>query len=114
MLSIMLKKRRIVIGIICAVVLGLVILLPKGLVFLASMKSSINSETEFFYIKEPLTLAELANRLEKEGFISNKTAFISVGEYKGIAPNEIGAAGFASTGLFIKVSKLLSDACASR
>ena len=53
MLSIMLKKRRLVIGIIIAVVLGLVILLPKGLVFLASMKSSINSETEFFYIKEP-------------------------------------------------------------
>ena len=89
MLSIMLKKRRIVIGIICVVVLGLVILLPKGLVFLASMKSSINTGSEFFYIKEPMSLIELANRLEKEGFISNKTAFISVGEYKGIAPNEI-------------------------
>jgi UPF0755 protein len=89
MLSIMLKKRRLVIGIICAVVLGLVILLPKGLVYLASTKSSINTESKFFYIKERLSLVELANRLEKEGFISDKKAFITVGEYKGIAPNEI-------------------------
>ena len=89
MLSIMLKKRRIVIGIICVVVLGLVILLPKGLVYLASTKSSINTESKFFYVKQHMSLAELATKLEKEGIISDKKAFISVGEYKGIAPNEI-------------------------
>ena len=89
MLSIMFKKRKLVILFLCTIGIAVVILLPKGIIFLSSIKSSINKETRFFYIKESSSLQRLADRLVKEGFIADRAAFISVGEYKGLTTKEI-------------------------
>lgn len=89
MLSIMFKKRKLVILLLCTIGIAVVILLPKGIIFLSSIKTSINKETRFFYIKESSSLQRLADRLVKEGFIADRAAFISVGEYKGLTTKEI-------------------------
>lgn len=89
MLSAMFKKRRVIIFAICAILLGLIIVLPKGLIYLAGLKSSVNVQTNNFYIKKPITLEELADLLKKDGVIDDVPAFLSIGKYKGLGKKNI-------------------------
>ena len=89
MLSVMSSKRKLVVFALLALVAGLVILYPYLLVYLSGNKTSINSKSKVFYVKEKTNLIRLAKELKDKGIINDQAAFISVGNYKGMGTSEI-------------------------
>lgn len=84
-------SKRVVI-IISAVVIAAVVgflMLPKLLLFMKSRKESVNTGVVEFYVSKRLTLNELATELSSKNIIDDTEAFIEIGEYKGLTPENI-------------------------
>jgi len=82
------KRNKIVAIIIIALVL-ISIITPKIILFFSGDKISCNKKPIEFFILSPMKLESLANLLVKKGIIDDKSAFISVGEYKNISQKNI-------------------------
>ncbi|RCL75913.1 MAG: endolytic transglycosylase MltG [Flavobacteriales bacterium] len=87
------KKKKIIIGISIMLIASLVLLIPeiysKVNLYFASQESTINKEEKSFYIQKRTNLNDLATQLKKENIIDDETAFIQIGEYKGMDENKI-------------------------
>ncbi len=77
-------------------IIGIVVILATAFFFRSkislyfqSQKTSINSETQNFYIGESLDLSALAQLLQDQKLIDNIEAFVKVGEYKKLNMNNI-------------------------
>ena len=79
MLSVMFKKRNLIIGGIILFIFVIIAVLPTAWIYLYGAKSTTNKDLRFFCIKEPISLSNLATQLEEQGLIDNTAAFISVG-----------------------------------
>ena len=95
MLSIMFKKRNLIIGGIILFIFVLIAVLPTASIYLSGARSTTNKDLRFFYIKEPISLSNLATQLEEQGLIDNTAAFISVGSYKGLDSASIAQGKYA-------------------
>ena len=75
------KGKLIIVGGILAIV-GLIVVGPKALLYLAGSHKSLNTEEQAFYISGSMDLNELADELVNEKIIDDVKSFVSVGEYK--------------------------------
>ncbi|MFM6934333.1 MAG: endolytic transglycosylase MltG [Flavobacteriales bacterium] len=75
------KGKLIIVGGVLALI-GLVVIGPKALVYLAGSHQTINTQDQNFYITGSLELSELADKLVTEKVIDDVESFVSVGEYK--------------------------------
>ena len=82
------KGKLIIVGGIFAVV-GLIIVAPKAMVYLAGSHKSLNSESQAFYLSGSMDLNTLAGALVQEKIIDDVKSFVSVGEYKGLTSKSI-------------------------
>jgi UPF0755 protein len=82
------KRNLIIAGIVLSLVI-IAVAAPKIMLFLAGNAKSVNDNPTEFFITDPTTLDELANRLKNEGIIDDTKGFISVGEYKGLTKDKI-------------------------
>ena len=83
------SKKVILTIIVCIVVVGGILILPKVSLFLASRKGSVNKEAKEFYIRSITSLERLTEDLAYQGIIDDSDAFFSVGEYKGLNEDNI-------------------------
>ena len=83
----MFKKGLIVVAILGAI--GIALAWPKISLYLASIKHSSNSKTVEFYFDASVGLDGLANQLSEEKIISDKSALLKVGEYKGLNADKL-------------------------
>ena len=91
----MFKKRNLIIGGIILFIFMLIAVLPAAWIYLSGTKSTSNKDLQFFYIKSPISLSNLAAQLEEQGLIDNTAAFISVGSYKGLDSTSIAQGKYA-------------------
>jgi len=91
----MFKKRNLIIGGIILFIFVLIAVLPTAWIYLSGAKSTSNKDLQFFYIKSPISLSNLADQLEEQGLIDNTAAFISVGSYKGLDSTSIAQGKYA-------------------
>lgn len=82
------KGKLIIVGGILAIV-GLIVVGPKALIYLAGSHKSINTQEQAFYISGDTDLKELANQLVEEKIIDDVKSFVSVGEYKELTDKTI-------------------------
>ena len=82
------KGKLIIVGGILAIV-GLIVVGPKALLYLAGSHKSLNTEEQAFYISGSMDLNELADELVQEKIIDDVKSFVSVGEYKELTSNKI-------------------------
>ena len=82
------KGKLIIVGGILAIV-GLIVVGPKALLYLAGSHKCINTQEQAFYISGDTDLKELANQLVEEKIIDDIKSFISVGEYKELTDKTI-------------------------
>jgi UPF0755 protein len=82
------KGKLIIVGGILAIV-GLIVVGPKALLYLAGSHKSTNTQSQAFYISGSVDLTELANQLMDEKIIDNVKSFVSVGEYKELTNKSI-------------------------
>jgi UPF0755 protein len=82
------KGKLTIVGGVLAIV-GLIVVGPKALLYLAGSHKSTNTQTQAFYISDSVNLTELANQLMDEKIIDNVKSFISVGEYKELTNKSI-------------------------
>jgi UPF0755 protein len=82
------KGKLIIVGGILAIV-GLIVVGPKALLYLAGSHKSINTQEQAFYISGDTDLKELANQLVEEKIIDDVKSFVSVGEYKELTDKTI-------------------------
>ena len=75
------KGKLIIVGGIFMVV-GLIVVGPKAMLFLAGSHKSLNAQEQAFYISGSKDLNQLADQLVQEKIIDDVKSFISVGEYK--------------------------------
>lgn len=84
------SKRGLIISIAASILLILfLIALPKLLVFWSGMSTTNNNENVEFLIRERVSAEQLADQLEKEGLITNKSDFLKVTSYKNLTKNRI-------------------------
>jgi UPF0755 protein len=82
------KGKLIIVGGILAIV-GLIVVGPKALLYLAGSHKSINTQEQAFYVSGNTDLKELANQLVEEKIIDDVKSFVSVGEYKELTDKTI-------------------------
>ena len=82
------KRTLIIVGIV-AVLVGIAVATPKIMLFIAGNKSVLNTEERTFFIREKISLKDLATQLKQQKIIEDTKAFISVGDYKGLNENKI-------------------------
>jgi UPF0755 protein len=82
------KGKLIIVGGVLAIV-GLIVVGPKALLYLAGSHKSINTQEQAFYISGDTDLKELADELVQEKIIDDVKSFISVGEYKELTDKTI-------------------------
>jgi UPF0755 protein len=82
------KGKLIIVGGILAIV-GLIVVGPKALLYLAGSHKSLNTQEQAFYISGSMDLNELADELVKEKIIDDIKSFVSVGEYKELTSQTI-------------------------
>ncbi len=82
------KRLIIIIGIIAALV-AIAVGTPKIMLYLAGNKTTINTSAQVFFIKDNLSLKELAKSLKDDGIIKDVKGFISVGDFKGLNESNI-------------------------
>jgi len=82
------KGKLIIVGGVLAIV-GLIVVGPKALLYLAGSHKSINTQEQAFYISGDTDLKELANQLVEEKIIDDIKSFVSVGEYKELTDKTI-------------------------
>ena len=78
------KSRIIGIAVVVVLLIGGLIAIPKIGLYLSSRKESVNKERVSFYIKQKITIEQLANSLKEDGIIHDVDAFIDVAEFKGL------------------------------
>ena len=84
------SKRGLIISIAASILLILfLIALPKLLVFWSGMSTTTNNENVEFLIRERLSAEQLADQLEKEGLITNKSDLLKVASFKNLTKNRI-------------------------
>lgn len=83
----MFKKVAIIGGIL--LVVGGIVAYPKISLYLASRGTSKNTSTVDFFVKEKMTLEQLADALVSSNILSEKDAFLKVGEYKELNESNI-------------------------
>lgn len=82
------KRTIIIVGIIAALV-AIAVATPKIMLYLAGNKTTTNKSAQVFFIKDTLSLKELAKSLKDEGIIKDVKGFISVGDFKGMNESNI-------------------------
>ncbi len=82
------KGKLIIVGGILAVV-GLIVVAPKAMIYLAGSHKSLNSESQAFYLEGSMDLNQLAAELVQEKIIDDVKSFVSVGEYKNLTSKTI-------------------------
>lgn len=82
------KGKLIIVGGILTLV-GLFIIAPKAMIYLAGSHKSLNSSTQAFYISRSIDLNQLAEQLVKDNIIDDVESFISVGHYKSLTNKNI-------------------------
>jgi UPF0755 protein len=83
------RRIKIIVGILIVIIVSLVLLIPKINLYFASQVVTINKTEKPFFIKEKISLKELASQLKKEKIIDDEEAFIEIGIYKGLDKNKI-------------------------
>ena len=83
------NKIKILITVVSAVILLVIILLPKISLYFASESFTINKKETVFFIDKKSSLKELAEKLKAEKIIENTDALIEIGDYKGLDENKI-------------------------
>jgi UPF0755 protein len=82
------KGKLIIVGGILALV-GLIVVAPKAMIYLAGSHKSLNLESQAFYIGESMDLNQLADQLVKDKIIDDVKSFVSVGNYKNLTDRKI-------------------------
>jgi len=82
------KRTIIIVGIIAALV-AIAVATPKIMLYLAGNKTTTNKLAQVFFIKETLSLKELAKLLKEERIIKDVKGFIAVGDFKGMNESNI-------------------------
>jgi len=82
------KRTIIIVGIIAALV-AIAVATPKIMLYLAGNKTTTNKLAQVFFIKETLSLKDLAKLLKEERIIKDVKGFIAVGDFKGMNESNI-------------------------
>jgi UPF0755 protein len=75
-------KKIIIVTLIVVTLIGGLIVLPKLLLYLSSVKTTENSSEATFFIRRPMDIEELSNALKLMGIISSIEDFNDVANYK--------------------------------
>lgn len=89
------KRRNIIVALLLLGLVGIFILSPKLMVFWSGQTGTSNDGLKEFYIQNPLSVEELANKLEKEGVIDSKSDFMAVAEYKALTKERLACGKYA-------------------
>jgi UPF0755 protein len=82
--------KKIIIGIsVISIVIAGIVIYPKYELYQYGNKQSIQDKKVAFFIREPMSLEDLASKLKEEGIIDDMDAFLAVGEYKSINKKNI-------------------------
>ena len=70
------SKRTIIIVGIVAVLVGIAVAAPKIMLFIAGNKSVLNTEERTFFIREKISLKDIATQLKQQKIIEDTKDFI--------------------------------------